>query len=142
MAIPPIALSPARALRNRILGSTRLVILLVFNGLLAVCLVFAWITRDAMGNLSFLNTKVRRHRRERQKRRLSICVPGKPPRLWRRWRLPPKRRSIAHDAERLADHEVDQAFASALRQATLQAQHITLTGDALALSQKVAQFSN
>ena len=46
----------------------------------------------------------------------------------------------ARDAERLADHEVDQAFASALRQATLQAQHRTLTGDALALSQKVAQL--
>jgi len=35
---------------------------------------------------------------------------------------------------------VDQAFASQLRQATLQAQHITLTGDALALSQRVAQL--
>ena len=46
----------------------------------------------------------------------------------------------ARDAERLADHEVDQAFASQLRQATLQAQHITLTGDALALSQRVAQL--
>ena len=49
-------------------------------------------------------------------------------------------KEFARDAERLADHDVDQAFASALRQATLQAQHITLTGDALALSQKIAQL--
>jgi len=47
---------------------------------------------------------------------------------------------FAHDAERLADHEVDQAFASALRMSTLQSQHLTLAGEALALSQKVAQL--
>src|SRR5216684_1051530 len=38
----------------------------------------------------------------------------------------------------LADHEVDQAFAFALRQASLRSH--TLTGDALAVEQKVAQF--
>ncbi len=42
---------------------------------------------------------------------------------------------MAQEAERLADHEVDQAFAMALRQAALE--HRTLTGDALALQQKV-----
>jgi small-conductance mechanosensitive channel len=46
----------------------------------------------------------------------------------------------AHEAERLADHEVDQAFDAALRQATAQAQHRNLTGEALVLSQKVEQF--
>jgi small-conductance mechanosensitive channel len=46
----------------------------------------------------------------------------------------------AREAERLADHEVDQAFAAALRQARLDARHHTLTGDALVLSQKVAQL--
>jgi small-conductance mechanosensitive channel len=46
----------------------------------------------------------------------------------------------ARDAERLADHEVDQAFASALRVANAQVQRRTLTGDALTLSQKVAQL--
>ena len=49
-------------------------------------------------------------------------------------------KEYAHDAERLADHEVDQAFASALRQASAQAQHRILTGDALALSQRVKQL--
>jgi small-conductance mechanosensitive channel len=46
----------------------------------------------------------------------------------------------AHDAERLADHEVDQAFAAALRQANLQTQRRALTGEALELSKKVAQL--
>jgi len=46
----------------------------------------------------------------------------------------------AREAERLADHEVDQAFAAALRQARLDAQHKSLTGDALALSQQIVQL--
>jgi small-conductance mechanosensitive channel len=46
----------------------------------------------------------------------------------------------AREAEHLADHEVDQAFAGALRQATIQAQHRTLTGEALALSKRVEQL--
>ena len=41
----------------------------------------------------------------------------------------------AREAERLADHEVDQAFTMALHQASLQ--HHVLTGEALALDQRV-----
>ncbi len=46
----------------------------------------------------------------------------------------------AREAERLADHEVDQAFAAALRAAQLRTRHQALTGNALALSQRVAQL--
>jgi small-conductance mechanosensitive channel len=46
--------------------------------------------------------------------------------------------SLAREAERLADHEVDQAFALALRQAALQTR--VLTGDALTLQQRIAQL--
>jgi len=49
-------------------------------------------------------------------------------------------KECAREAERLADHEVDQAFAAALRQARLETQRRSLTGDALALSQKVTQL--
>ena len=45
---------------------------------------------------------------------------------------------FAREAERLADHEVDQAFAMALRQAALETH--TLTGDALALQQKMTNL--
>ena len=44
----------------------------------------------------------------------------------------------AHEAERLADHEVNQAFATSLRQASTQ--RLSPTGEALELSQKVAQL--
>src|SRR5215469_10737748 len=44
-------------------------------------------------------------------------------------------RKFAKDAERLADHEVDQAFSQSLRQASLAKPD--LTGNALALQQRV-----
>src|ERR1700719_3698390 len=47
-------------------------------------------------------------------------------------------KELARDAERLADHEVDQAFAQSLRQASLQKQN--LSGKALALQQRVAEL--
>src|SRR5580698_9622380 len=46
--------------------------------------------------------------------------------------------ALAREAERLADHDVDQAFALALRQASFESH--ALTGDALAAQQKVAQL--
>ena len=51
-------------------------------------------------------------------------------------------KEYARNAMRLADHAVDQAFASALRQATLQAQKLTPTGKALELAQKVVQLQD
>jgi small-conductance mechanosensitive channel len=47
-------------------------------------------------------------------------------------------RKLARDAERIADHEVDQAFSQSLRQAALA--RPTLTGKALALQQRVTQL--
>ncbi len=49
-------------------------------------------------------------------------------------------REYANDAERLADHEVDQAFALALRMASLQDQQRTYSGESLALLEKVTQL--
>ena len=44
----------------------------------------------------------------------------------------------AREAERLADHEVDQAFAQSLRQATAETRR--LTGEALTLQQRVTEL--
>lgn len=140
MAIPPIALSPGRALRNRVLGSTRLVLLLVLLALLAVFLIFAWTTRDAMGNLSFLSTKGPAAGGTGAKKAIVDIRPWQTAQALAPLAVTAEETEYARDAERLADHEVDQAFAAALRQATLDAQHLTLTGDALALSQRVAQL--
>jgi small-conductance mechanosensitive channel len=45
---------------------------------------------------------------------------------------------LAREAERLADHEVDQAFAQSLRQASAETRH--LTGEALGLQQRVTSL--
>jgi len=47
-------------------------------------------------------------------------------------------RKLARDAERLADHEVDQAFSQSLRQASLA--NPNLSGKALALQQRVSEL--
>ncbi len=143
MAIPPIAPivpSPVRTLRSRILGSTRLVILLVLLMVLAACLVFAWLTRGAMANFSFLNNQSTRAGVGAGKKTIVDLSPWQTAEALAPLAVTAEEKQFAHDAERLADHDVDQAFASALRQAMLQAQHITLSGDALALSQKIAQL--
>jgi small-conductance mechanosensitive channel len=138
MAIPPIASSPVRGLRSRILGSTRIVLLLFLLAFLALCLVFAWLTRDSMGNLSFLNNPG--GRTATGKKTIVDLSPWQTAEALAPLAVTAEEKEFARDAQRLADHDVDQAFASALRQALLQAQHITLSGDALALSQKIAQL--
>lgn len=136
MAIPPAAFTQGRILRDRILGSTRLVLLLTLLALLALSLVFAWTTRDAMGNLSFLSTQ----NSKGSKKAIVDTRPWQTAQALAPLAATAEETEFARDAERLADHEVDQAFASALRQATVDAQHLTLTGDALALSQRVSQL--
>jgi small-conductance mechanosensitive channel len=126
-------------LRSRILSSTRLVILLVLLGVLAACLMFAWLTRDAMENFSFLNQGTRVRTGAGKKTIVNIS-PWQTAEALAPLAVTSEEKEFARDAERLADHDVDQAFASALRQATLQAQHITLSGEALALSQKIAEL--
>ena len=140
MAIPTIAFSAGQKLRSRLLGNTRLVILLALLALLAVCLVFSWTTRDAMGNLSFLNSKYNPNRANGGKKSIVDVNPWQTAQALAPLAMTAEEKEYAQDAERLADHEVDQAFASSLRQATLDSQHITLTGDALALSKKVTQL--
>ena len=140
MAIPPVAFSTGQKLRARVFGSTRLVILLVLSILLVLCLVFTWTTRDVVGNLSFLNPKNDPNRTTGGKKTIVDVSPWLTAQALAPLAYSAEEREYAQEAERLADHEVDQAFAAALRQATLEAQHITLTGDALELSKRVEQL--
>src|SRR5580698_9063438 len=102
--------------------------------LLILCLAAAWWTRGAMAHMPFLRQG---------------SSPGTPGNLvdQRPWQtiesLAPlavsaEEQSLAREAERLADYDVDQNFALALRQASFQ--NHTLTGDALAAQKKVAQL--
>ena len=140
MPTPPKAPHRAGTRLARIFGKGRLLVLVALLVLLILCLAFAWVTRDAMAHLPFL---------ARQGGARAHAAGATGPVDQSPWQtaqaLAPlavtaEETEFARQAERLADHEVDQAFASALRSAELQAQHRVLTGDALTLSQKVTQF--
>ena len=136
MAIPQIASIPGGAAAERVFGRVRLISLVVLLALLLLCVVFSWTTRDAMESLSFL----RKQSGIGSKKALVDSSPWQTAQALAPLAVSAEEAEFARDAQRLADHEVDQAFASALRQAGLQAQNRKLTGEALALSQKVTQL--
>jgi small-conductance mechanosensitive channel len=101
--------------------------------LLILCLVGAWLTRGSMAHLPF-----RQGRGAAGQNTLVDQRPWQTIEALAPLAVSAEEQSLAHEAERLADHEVDQAFALALRRASLQSH--TLTGEALAIQQKVVQL--
>ncbi len=101
--------------------------------LLVLCLVGAWLTRGSMAHLPFRQGKGAAGENSLVDQRPWQTIEAIAPLA-----VSAEEQSLAREAERLADHEVDQAFALALRQASFQTH--SLTGDALAMQQKVAQL--
>jgi small-conductance mechanosensitive channel len=140
MAILPAASNIGSFLRNHISGRARVVSLLVLVVLLGLCLVFSWTTRDSMANLPFLSGNDRARGLVDTQKTLVDLRPWQTAQALTALAVTAEETEYAREAERLADHEVDQAFASALRLAGAQAERRNLTGEALALSRKVAQL--
>jgi len=144
MAIPPIAPTPDPTPGEigsvHTVGKTRTTLLFALTALLVVCLVFLWTTRGAMENLSFLRQQSGSATSPSGKKTLVDVSTWQTAQALAALAVTSEETEFARDAERLADHEVDQAFASALRQARLSAEHLTLSGDAAALAQRVAQL--
>jgi small-conductance mechanosensitive channel len=131
MAISPI--HPG-ANKYRIFAKSRLAVFLLLLGLLLLCVASYWMTRDAAAHLSFP------HAQGSAQGTLVDISPWQTAQALAPLAESAEEMRLARDAERLADHDVDQAFAAALRLANLRQQHRVLTGDALALSQKIAQL--
>jgi small-conductance mechanosensitive channel len=140
MAELPVASGPGGTFPMRVLGRARFIFLLALVALLALCLIFSWTTRDSMANLPFLARQGTARSLVDSQKTLVDLRPWLTAQALAPLAVTAEETEHAHEAERLADHEVDQAFASALRLATAQFQHRTLTGEALALSQSVAQL--
>ena len=115
-------------------GSTLLLIVLV--AVMLACVAVAWVTNDAMANLPFLNQQRAGQGAIQGRKGLVDLSPWQTAQVLAGLAVTAEESEYAREAERLADHEVDQAFAAALRQAAMHKR--VLTGDALALSQKVA----
>ncbi len=124
---------------QRMLGRSRFLSLLGLCGLLAVCLAFSWTTRDAMAHLPFLKGQQAQANLGASNQAAIVDLhPWQIAQALAPLAVSSEEEEYAQEAERLADHDVNQAFASALRQAS--AQHLTPTGEALELSQNVAQL--
>jgi small-conductance mechanosensitive channel len=121
---------------QRMLSQGRLISLFVLSGLLVVCFAFSWTTRDAMAHLPFL--KGQQSQRGSEQTTVVDLHPWQIAQALAPLAVSKEEEEYAHEAERLADHEVNQAFATSLRQASTQ--RLSPTGEALELSQKVAQL--
>ena len=123
--------APWRAIR-RVRVTALLVLVVVF----VLCLVFSWTTRDAMSNLSFLRNRSQ-FRAGGEKTTVDLS-PWQTAQALAALAVSAEERGYAREAERLADHEVDQAFASALRQASLQPP--VVNKDTIAISERIKQL--
>src|ERR1700730_2405175 len=120
------------------MNRARMVIVLLMLIVLAVTLAGAFLTRGVMTYLPFLQA--------RKGNWTGAYVPHGvvDQRPWRTaatpcsWKQSAEESELAREAERLADHEVDQAFSQSLRQTSLEKPN--LSGTALALQQRVAEL--
>jgi len=110
------------------------VALIVLLAVLLVAAVFAWRTEGAMADLPGLRAGAA----GAQSKELVDETPWKTAQTLAALAVSQEEMVLAREAERLADHEVDLTFATALRAAGLKQR--TLTGEALALQQKVTQL--
>ncbi len=98
---------------------------------LLLCLIGLYLTRGSMANLSFLSDGKSALVDQRPWQTIQALAP---------LAVSAEEQRYAQEAERLADHEVDQAFALALRQASTQSK--VLSPETQALTQKVSQLQN
>ena len=103
---------------QRMLSRGRLISLFILSGLLVVCFAFSWTTRDAMAHLSFL--KGQQAQRGSEQSGVVDLHPWQIAQALAPLAVSKEEEEYAHEAERLADHEVNQAFATSLRQASTQ----------------------
>jgi small-conductance mechanosensitive channel len=119
---------------QRMLGRARFLSLVALFLVLAICLTFSWTTRDAMAHLPFL----RGGARASAQTTIVDLHPWQIAQALAPLAVSREEDEYAHEAERLADHEVNQAFAASLRQAG--EQHSAPTGEAVDLSKRIAQL--
>jgi len=120
-------------------GRLAIVSIALLVGVLAIGSVLAWRTNAVMGNLPFLKQASRKGAVTDQQKTLVDETPWKTAQELAALAVTQEEREYARQAERLADQEVDQAFATALRQGSLEQR--TLTGAALALQAKVTRMA-
>lgn len=112
MATSPIA--EGGVSRSRIFSSARLVGFVALLAFLALLVALSWLTRGAMADLAL----VRAHNTAAGNSLVDLR-PWQTAQTLASLAVSSEENEYAREAEHLADHEVDQAFAAALRSAEL-----------------------
>ncbi len=103
-----------------------------------LCLVGSFATRGVMEHLSFLHGQKTGWNAAPKSYGIVDQRPWQTAKTLAELAVSAEELELAREAERLADHEVDQAFAQSLRQASAETRH--LTGEALGLQQRVTSL--
>src|SRR6266853_1543189 len=120
------------------MNRTRIVILLIMLIVLAVTLAGAFLTRGVMADLPFLQARKGDWTGAYVPHGVVDQRPWQTAATLAALAQSAEERELAREAERLADHGVDQAFSQSLRQASLAKPN--LSGKALALQQRVTEL--
>ncbi|GAC1360497.1 MAG: hypothetical protein NVSMB3_08430 [Acidobacteriaceae bacterium] len=128
----------AVAEKRRWFEGVRRTLLAGLTALLAVCLIFSWRTRDAMEHLPFLRGRSAAEVNGQTTRSLVDLHTWQTAQALAPLAVSAEEVELAREAERLADHETDQAFAAALRLAV--PQHRVLSARAQMLMKQIADL--
>src|SRR5882762_3634806 len=120
------------------MNRARMVIVLIMLIVLAVTLAGAFLTRGVMAYLPFLQARKGNWTGAYVPHGVVDQRPWQTAATLAALAQSAEERELARDAERLADHEVDQAFSQSLRQASLEKP--SLSGKASALQQRVTDL--
>jgi small-conductance mechanosensitive channel len=120
------------------MNRSRMVIVLIMLTVLAVTVAGAFLTRGVMTYLPFLQARKGGWTGAYVAHGVVDQRPWQTAATLAALAQSAEERELAREAERLADHEVDQAFSQSLRQASLEKPN--LSGRALALQQRVTEL--
>jgi hypothetical protein len=104
----------------------------------ALCLLGTFMTRGVMQHLPFLHGQTAGWNAVPRSYGIVDQRPWQTAKTVAALAVSAEELDLAREAERLADHEVDQAFAQSLRQATAETRQ--LTGEALTLQKRVTEL--
>lgn len=139
MTTSPVSPDPRPPHPSHVFGRARLIWLITLAVLFVLCVVFSWDSRfPTIGAGPGRSDATRRGVR----RALVDLSPWQTAQTLSGLAVSAEEAEFAHDALRLADHEVDQAFAAALRQAALQSEHRPDTPRVQAALRRVAEMQD
>ncbi len=130
--------TPAEPIGKCAPSRIRHLLFLALGLFLAVCVAASWMTRDAMSHLPFLQGPAKTRPIAGGDKTIIDLGPWQTIEALEPLAVTAEEMRHAQEAERLADHEVDQAFATGLREGA--GPRHALAGEALSLSRRVAQL--